>query len=194
MNDPTRNPGMPWMSWIGGIAMGALAMYMADPSQGRRRRAWIQDQVAHLTHTAFRRVDKTLHRARNRWSGAHAGAMRLLAPRRTKPMDDHVLEARVRSRLGRSLPLRRDFEVRADRGRVTLTGRLSKGAQDTLLQQVMEIPGVESAVVCGVAGSAASRPAASGLWWLAGTASIGFALWSLRKRRQALASTSAPRQ
>jgi hypothetical protein len=46
----TRSTEMPWLNWIGGIALGALAMYLADPSQGRRRRALLQDKVLHVTH------------------------------------------------------------------------------------------------------------------------------------------------
>ena len=46
----TRSSDFSWMALVGGAALGALAMYMTDPSQGRRRRALLQDKVrAQLT-------------------------------------------------------------------------------------------------------------------------------------------------
>lgn len=34
--------------WIGGMVLGALAMYIADPEMGRRRRAAAQERLRRL--------------------------------------------------------------------------------------------------------------------------------------------------
>lgn len=187
MNYQTRSTGMPWLGWMGGIALGALAMYIADPSQGRRRRALLQDQVSHMTHTTSKLMDQTLHDARNRWSGVQASAMRLLSPRRAKPIDDHVLEARVRSRLGRAMSSMRDIEVHADQGRVSLRGHFDSETQEQLLRLAADIPGVESVSVHSGTDVAAIRGnVPRGPVWLAGAAGAGLVSWYLLTRRQPL--------
>lgn len=147
MEYQTRSTEIPWLSWMGGIALGAIAMYIADPVQGRRRRALIQDKLTHVTHATSRLMDQTLHDAHNRWSGLQASAMRMISPRQAKPIDDHVLEARVRSRLGRAMSHMRDVEVHAHQGAVTLSGNLDSEAQEKVVRLVAAIPGVES-VLC----------------------------------------------
>ena len=184
MEYQTRSRDMPWLGWIGGIALGALAMYIADPSQGRRRRAMFQDKVSHATHSTSKLMEQTLHDARNRWSGVQASAWRLLSPRQAKPIDDHVLEARVRSRLGRAMSHLHDVEVHAQQGRVSLSGNFDSEAQEKVLALVAAIPGVES--VSGP--SAEIRPGRStgarNMLWIAGAAGAGLLTWyALTNRR-----------
>jgi len=139
-----RSTETPWLTWMGGIALGALAMYIADPVQGRRRRAFLQDKFTYVTNSTSRLMDQTLHDAQNRWSGLQASAMQLLLPRQAKPIDDHVLEARVRSRLGRAISHGHDVEVHAQSGVVTLAGNLDSEEKEKILKLVAAIPGVES--------------------------------------------------
>ncbi len=143
MEYPTHSKELQWMGWLGGIAVGALAMYLADPSEGRRRRALIRDQVNRASHKTSRLMGQTMRDARNRFSGLQAEAMRLLTPQDAKPIDDHVLEARVRSRLGRTLPHLHQLDIKADRGVVTVMGDFSDEELPVLLEQVQAIPGVE---------------------------------------------------
>ena len=89
-------------------------------------------------------MTQTLHHARNRLNGLQASATRLLSPRQAKPIDDHVLQARVRSRLGRVISNLHDVEVSAHEGIVTLGGQVAAHEQDRLAQLVAAIPGVEA--------------------------------------------------
>jgi uncharacterized membrane protein len=188
----TRSNEIPWLTWIGGLALGALAMYIADPVQGRRRRALLQDKLTHVTHSTSRLMDQTLHDAHNRWSGLQASTMRMLSPRQAKPIDDHVLEARVRSRLGRSMSHRRDVEVHAHQGAVTLSGNLDSEEQEKVLKLVAAIPGVES--VGGTMQTHTEKMcsfSARSPLWIAGAAGAGFLTWYALTRRQPLGLLAA---
>lgn len=196
MEYQTRRQALPWMNLLGGVALGALAMYIADPTQGRRRRALLQDQVSSATQRTSRLVNQTMRDAKHRLAGLQAEALRVIVPRDVKPIDDHVLEARVRSRLGRALPGLHGIEVHADEGVVTLTGSIEEEAEQRLLDAVASIPGVES-VRHDLRTSAAStgwldsmRGGYSTLW-LAGALGAGALTWYLLGRRQPLGLLAA---
>ena len=192
MEYQTRSNEIPWLTWIGGLALGALAMYIADPVQGRRRRALLQDKLTHVTHSTSRLMDQTLHDAHNRWSGLQASTMRMLSPRQAKPIDDHVLEARVRSRLGRTMSHRHDVEVLAHQGAVTLSGNLDGEEQEKVLKLVAAIPGVES--VGGTKQTHTEKMcsfSARSPLWIAGAAGAGFLTWYALTRRQPLGLLAA---
>lgn len=192
MEYETRSTEIPWLSWMGGIALGALAMYIADPVQGRRRRALIQDKLTHVTHSTSRLMDQTLHDAHNRWSGLQASAMRMLSPRQAKPIDDHVLEARVRSRLGRAISHMHDVQVHAHQGTVTLSGNLDNEAQEKVLRLVAGIPGVES-VIAPTQAQTAERPLLieRSPLWIVGAAGAGLLTWYALTRRQPVSLLTA---
>lgn len=144
MEFETRSRDLQGMSWLGGIALGALAMFLADPSQGRRRRALLRDQINSASHKTSKLVGQTVRDARNRFAGLQAEAARLITPQEeAKPIDDHVLEARVRSRLGRSMSHLHQLEVSAHQGVVTLVGEFNHDELPRLLEMVQAIPGVE---------------------------------------------------
>ncbi len=192
MEYQTRSTEIPWLSWMGGIALGAIAMYIADPVQGRRRRALIQDKLTHVTHATSRLMDQTLHGAHNRWSGLQASAMRMISPRQAKPIDDHVLEARVRSRLGRAMSHMRDVEVHAHQGAVTLSGNLDSEAQEKVVRLVAAIPGVDT--VLGTMETHTEKIysfIARSPLWIAGAAGAGFLTWYALTRRQPLGLLAA---
>jgi uncharacterized membrane protein len=177
---------------MGGIALGALAMYIADPVQGRRRRALLQDKLTHVTNSTSRLMDQTLHDAQNRWSGLQASAMQLLLPRQAKPIDDHVLEARVRSRLGRAMSHVHDVEVHAHQGTVTLAGNFDSEEKEKILNLVAAIPGVDS-----VKGTAQAQTEGAPLLrersplWIAGALGAGFLTWYALTRRQPMSLLAA---
>lgn len=192
MEYQTRSTEIPWLSWMGGIALGALAMYIADPVQGRRLRALIQDKLTHVTHATSRLMDQTLHDAHNRWSGLQASAMRMLSPRQAKPIDDHVLAARVRSRLGRAMSHMHDVAVHAHQGAVTLSGNLDSEEQEKVLRLVAAIPGVESAIAPTQAQTTERRLLIErSPLWIAGAAGAGFLTWYVLTRRQPVSLLAA---
>ena len=192
MEYQTRRQALPWMNLLGGVALGALAMYVADPSQGRRRRALLQDKVSSATHSTSKLVNQTMRDARHRLAGLQAEAIRVISPRDVKPLDNHVLEARVRSRLGRAMPGLHGIDVRADEGVVTLSGHIDEDAAQQLLDTVAAIPGVESVRHdLQTAESQHGLLAGRSSLWVAGALSAGALTWYALSRRQPLGLIAA---
>ncbi|MES2534712.1 MAG: SRPBCC family protein [Pseudomonadota bacterium] len=128
--------------WLGGMALGAVAMYLADPAQGRRRRALAQDQMRHFTNKTSDGINAAVHDVVNRLSGLQARVRQMMERRNYKPIDDHVLEARVRSRLGRAVSNPHSINVVARRGQITLSGPVLAREYAQLIDMVRAIPGV----------------------------------------------------
>jgi hypothetical protein len=128
--------------WFGGIAFGAVAMYLADPVQGKRRRAKTQAKLLSLAHHASEALYLAARDAGNRLSGLQARVNHLLHQDQAKPIDDHVLEARVRSKLGRNVSHPHAIQVIAQQGRITLNGEILTDEKEPLLALVRDIPGV----------------------------------------------------
>lgn len=122
-----------------GLGLGAGLMYVFDPERGKRRRAFARDKVDHLRHRAIDAVGKTKRHTTNRIHGAVAG---LEAFFRYEAAADDVLVERVRSRMGRVVARPHAINVRADRGRVRLGGRITANEVDNLLKCVSSVPGV----------------------------------------------------
>lgn len=104
---------------LAGLGAGAAIMYIADPDRGRRRRALIRDKAARTIHDAQRLVDKTGRDLSNRARGVAAMAQTIL---RSGRVDEDVIVARVRARIGRVVSHPHAVEVRAERGRLVLRG------------------------------------------------------------------------
>lgn len=197
MDYQTRSVDLSWTSLVGGLALGALAMYIADPAQGRRRRALLQDKMTSATHKTLQLMNQTLRDTRNRLTGLQAEARRMIASRQAKPIDDHVLEARVRSRLGRAMPDLHDLDVTAEQGLVTLSGGIVPEEEDRLIEAVEAIPGVEG-VRCNLhwheaqhrSGLGAALAGRSPLW-MAGALGAGLLTWYGLTRRQPLGLVAA---
>lgn len=68
--DPVRNQGLGGI--LGALALGAAAMYFADPNHGRRRRAWAQDQLRHMINEGSGALQATMRDLGNRLEGVQA--------------------------------------------------------------------------------------------------------------------------
>lgn len=193
----TRNTDMQWLNWIGGMAVGALAMYIADPSEGRRRRALLQDKMTHYSHQTQKMVGSTVRDARNRLTGLQSEASRMMSSRQAKPLDNHVLEARVRSRIARAMPEFDEIEVTADDGIITLSGDIHADYEDQLIELVEGIPGVEGvnhgmqSYVEEARGMLSSMFAGRSPLWMAGAIGAGLLTWYGLTRRQPLGLVAA---
>ena len=132
------------LALLGGMAAGALAMYLSDPEQGSRRRARAQDAMRGMTGRAGGAVSSAWRDASSRLSDWQESASRLMGQRSAKPIDNHVLEARVRAKLSRAASNADAIEVHADAGRVTLSGPVVAQERDFILDLVQSIPGVEA--------------------------------------------------
>lgn len=134
------------ISMLFGISLGAAIMYLLDPDRGRRRRSLIRDQVVHTAHGAEDFSSGMASRARhirNRATGAiHEGRRRFM----DDPVDDGILEARVRARLGHLVSDAAGISVSSEHGRVTLRGSAPREEMDGLISGVQDVPGVHDVI------------------------------------------------
>jgi BON domain-containing protein len=125
---------------LGGIGLGAALMYLLDPDRGARRRALARDRAVRFGRVAGERLGARSRDLRNRARGLAARA------RRTNPQEtpaDDVLEARVRSEIGRVVRTPGAIHAAARGGRVTLTGPVVTEEKEDLIAAVEAVPGVE---------------------------------------------------
>jgi hypothetical protein len=130
-------------SILKGAGMGAGLMYFFDPDLGRRRRSLVRDQLVHGTCQTRKAADVFRRDAGNRLHGMAAefrGALR-----RDEPAAE-VLEARVRSRIGRMVSHPAAIAVAAHDGEVILSGPVLADEVQSLLTGVRHVRGVERVV------------------------------------------------
>lgn len=175
MDYRTRREEFSWLFLVGGLALGALAMFISDPSQGRRRRALLQDKMNSATHKTSKLMDRVIRDTHNRLLGLQAQARRILGTKSVKPIDDHVLEARVRSRLGREIPEFEKVHIRASQGTISLSGNITAEEESRLLEIVEAIPGVD-AVQHNLAIGPVINPVHHTHWSVADTVSVACAV------------------
>jgi len=88
----TQSIDTTWIKWLGGVALGAVAMYISDPSVGRQRRALLKDKIAHYRSRTQKLIDSRIRDARNRLAGLQAEANRFLAVRKQEISHQHAVE------------------------------------------------------------------------------------------------------
>jgi hypothetical protein len=123
-----------------GAGLGAAAMYLMDPSRGRRRRARLGEAASHVSHRAHDIAGMTARDLRHRLSGAAARTLDRLVEEGVPA--DEVLVERVRARLGRLVSHPGAIDVIANSGTVTLTGPVFAAEVDQLIEGVATIAGV----------------------------------------------------
>jgi uncharacterized membrane protein len=126
------------------LGLGAGVMYFYDPAQGKRRRALVKDRVTSFQQDSDRALDVALRDLKNRSRGVlaegMASAMSLLGESEATP--DWLLEERVRAQLGRVARAGRGLQVRAEGGRVTLSGPALRADADNLYRAAAQVRGV----------------------------------------------------
>ena len=88
----TQNMDTTWMKWLAGVALGALAMYISDPSVGRQRRALLKDKMTHYRLHTQKLFNSRMRDARNRMAGLQAEATRFLAARKPESSNPQVVD------------------------------------------------------------------------------------------------------
>lgn len=124
---------------VGGVAVGAGAMYALDPARGRRRRALLRDKAAHNLSRALIALDKAGRDARNRARGVIAEIRQAC---RCEQVADEVLVERVRANIGHVVAEPHDIEVLCAAGEVTLRGIVPAAEAKRLLRRVAHVRGV----------------------------------------------------
>lgn len=129
--------------WSGAVAAGAAAtaMFLLDPGSGRRRRALLRDRMDHLRHEASDTLAKAKQDVRKRSRGMLLDARAKVKPER---VDDRVLEARVRSRLGRVASHPHAIRVEARDGTVRVSGPIPQREARRAIREVAAVRGVDT--------------------------------------------------
>lgn len=128
---------------LGGLGLGAALMYVLDPERGKRRRALVRDKAVRVANRTGERLEARSRDLKNRVRGVAAEAKSLT---RDEPVDDVVLEERVRAEIGRAVTTPGGIEVSVAGGAVTLSGPVLANEIEDLLSAVRGVRGVEEVV------------------------------------------------
>ena len=126
---------------VSAAGLGAGLMYLFDPDRGKRRRALLRNKAEHASRIAADAAGKTRRDVRNHLLGTFAEVESLFGIRE---VSNDVLEARVRSKLGRVASHPHAVEVKTDKGIVTLSGPVLADELHPLLDAVAAVSGVKS--------------------------------------------------
>lgn len=129
--------------WIAGVSMGSAAMFLLDPITGRRRRALLRDWLGRTSTRTGRGLRTTGRDLQHRMQGLAASWRQR---QRAEWVDDDVLIARMRSRLGRVVSHPHAVEVAAHGGVVTLSGPVLADEITRLRSAARQVPGVQEVV------------------------------------------------
>jgi uncharacterized membrane protein len=126
---------------LAGLGTGAAAMYFLDPDRGNRRRAIVADKVARSARKVPRAIRVTKEDISNRAYGAFAETKTRLF---SDDASDGVIEARVRSKMGRVVSHPHAIKVACENGDVTLSGPIRADEVKRLIKCASSVPGVRS--------------------------------------------------
>ena len=121
------------------IGLGAGLMYFLDPQHGTRRRTMIIDKANRFVNQIDGSIDAAVEDARNRARGVLS---EMTAKLSDQGAPDWILEERVRSNLGRLARHSRAVDIRADGGRIYLTGPVLREDEDAIVKAALRTRGV----------------------------------------------------
>lgn len=121
------------------LGLGAGLMYFLDPQHGERRRNTVRNKANQFVNDIDESINIAMQDARNRARGVLSEMTARLSDERTP---DWILEERLRSNLGRTGRYTRGINIRADQGRIYLSGPALREDQDTLVKAAMRTRGV----------------------------------------------------
>jgi osmotically-inducible protein OsmY len=135
---PSLGQRLAWLA--GGVVLGSIAAYLADPDRGRERRADLQEQGARLAAQAADLAAGTT-------DPALSGAAGELTPDMKDPSDAVLIE-RVRSdAIGPSTVRNSAIVTTVEGGVVTVRGQVDeRGQREDLLGRIRGVDGVEDVV------------------------------------------------
>jgi uncharacterized membrane protein len=127
--------------WLTTLALGAGLMYLYDPDRGSRRRSLVRDRFSSLKNDFDDALDVGVRDLRNQAQGLVAETSSMFS--KEKP-GDHIVEERIRSRLGYMVPNASAIEVTVHDGAAQLSGDILAQDVDSLMKGVARIRGVSS--------------------------------------------------
>jgi len=131
------------LAFLGGVGVGALAMYFLDPTSGSARRSAARNKAVDTTRDTGKAVQG---RARAMASRAKALAEKGLSRFDSSAPSDDVLAQRVRTALGRVISHPRMISITAEAGVITLSGTVSEEESIGLSGAVRGVDGVKDLV------------------------------------------------
>jgi uncharacterized membrane protein len=135
-----------WSGFTLGTGTGAGFAALADPDRGRRRRAMVRDRITHAAYStkSFAHVAAvdTIHRLKGTAARVRGAALKT----REKDVPDDILQARVRTALGRLVSHPHAIHTAVRDGRVDLDGYVVGWERKELLRGLCRIPGVRQVV------------------------------------------------
>jgi osmotically-inducible protein OsmY len=127
-------------SWLFvSFGLGALAMFLMDPEQGRRRRAVVRDKATSVGNKAKDAAESNVRHLRNKAEGVAAQAKSRF--QKDEANDDTICE-RVRAAVGRVLDHPEDVQVEVNEGCVVLRGQVPPNEVQELLKCAERVKGV----------------------------------------------------
>ena len=122
-----------------GLGAGAATVYLTNPQHGRKRRADFASGAKQLLKKVAHEGEKSLRDGQHHLAGL---AAQLWPGSNPEEPSDRVLEARIRSRLGRVTSHPHKIHVLCDHGAATLWGLVPENELGALVQAVEAISGV----------------------------------------------------
>lgn len=113
------------------LGLGAGLMYFFDPQYGNRRRALVRDRANSWVNSMDNFLDGATEDMRNRTRGVLAEMSAKLSD---QGAPDWILEERVRSNLGRFVGHSRNVDIRAEGGRIILSGPALREDADLIVR------------------------------------------------------------
>ena len=121
------------------LGLGAGLMYFLDPQYGNRRRALVRDRANGVVNSMDNFLGGASEDMRNRARGVLAEMSAKLSD---QGAPDWILEERVRANLGRLAAHGRAVDVRADGGRIVLSGPALRNEADLIVKTATRTRGV----------------------------------------------------
>jgi hypothetical protein len=128
------------ITFLGGLAIGGVLMYLLDPRTGTRRRVVLRDKTTSLAYRYARLSGKLVRHLRNKIEGLVSISTDFVRP--TGIDSDAKIEARIRSVLGRTVPHPRVISVSVNQGRASLRGTLPPHEAGIAIRAIEDIRGV----------------------------------------------------
>lgn len=121
------------------VGLGAGLMYFLDPQHGTRRRTMVIDKANRFVNNIDESIDIAVEDARNRARGVLSEMTARLSD---QGAPDWILEERVRSNIGRLARHTRALDIRADGGRISLSGPVLREDEDAVVKAALRTRGV----------------------------------------------------
>ncbi len=131
-------------AFLVGAAIGSVLVYFFDPYRGNYRRAKFKDKSLKFKKSSVSLAERQLKNVRNQFRGFTYGLKNLFIDQ--GPVENSVLEARIRSKIGRKISHAHAVKVNVIDGNVTLSGPILRREVNQVLACARTVSGVKKLV------------------------------------------------